>query len=816
MSELPARETLTEPIFSLSVNKLLAATLHGGDINFRFSAHSSALEGIRGHQSVQRSRPEGYRAEVAVNGEYRLDGLLLRLAGRIDGVYSNKTPVVIDEIKTLRVPISELPASVQAQHWGQVKLYGYLYSLEHDLAGITAQLSYLNLDSGECTEQQQYFDRGELQTFFESLGQRYLRRMAQVLAWRECRDQSINALDFPYGDFRRGQRSFAVSSYRAMAGANQLLVQAPTGTGKTVGTLFPGLKAMAGGHHQKLFFLTAKTSGREVAEQTLTDMGARGLRLKTVSLTAKAKICFNPGSPCDPEHCEFAVGYYDKLDHVLEQSLATVDRFDRQQIELIARQHTVCPFELSLDLANYADCIIGDYNYVFDPAVYLRRFFDEPDEAYGLLIDEAHNLVDRGRDMFSAELAKSPLMQLRGQLQRSKRPSLAAVIRRLEGVNRAFLALQKVHSQALEQHQHAVSSELPEALLQSLRNLCEEIQQWLADRASNASDTSEKRSDDDELLSTYFEALRFIRTADYFDSRYVCLLRWGQKNALSVKLYCVDPSKMLASGVQRGRSAVFFSATLGPVDYYRQLLGVAQDTAFVDLPSPFAAEKLGVYVIRDIATNYRQRGDSYSKIATLIADVTAAQRGNYLIFFPSYQYLQQVYQHFQQAYPQIATALQQPAMSELQRADFLRRFDADNTQSLVGFAVMGGVFAEGIDLVGQRLVGVVVVGVGLPQLGIDRDLIRGHFDQITQNPALGRGQGFEYAYQYPGMVRVLQTAGRVIRAASDRGIVCLVDDRFAQPRYRRLFPAHWANAQTIGRGQLAQQLAMFWDRQPGL
>jgi len=798
-SEIPAQS-----VFSLSVNKLLSATLHSGDINFRFSARSSALEGIRGHQSVQRARPAGYQAEVAVSGEYHFDKLLLRVAGRIDGVYSDTTPVVIDEIKTLRVPISDLPASVQVQHWGQVKLYGFLYAAAQGLPGITAQLSYLNLDSGHCTELQQHFDRVELQDFFESLAQRYLRRMAQVLAWRRHRDQSIHSLDFPYGDFRPGQRSFAVSSYRAMAGANQLLVQAPTGTGKTVGTLFPGLKAMAGGHHQKLFFLTAKTSGREVAEQTLADMGARGLRLKTVTLTAKAKICFNPGSPCDPEHCEFAAGYYDKLDLVVQQSLERVERFDRKQIECIARQHELCPFELSLDLASYADCIIGDYNYVFDPAVYLRRFFDEPVESYGLLIDEAHNLVDRGRDMFSAELGKTPLMQLRQQLQREQRPSLAVVIRRLEAVNRAFLALRKTHQETLEQHDFALSPELPEALLQALRALCEAIQQWLGDSSRGH----------DELLDVYFEALRFIRTAEYFDSRYVCLLRRPEKNALQVKLYCVDPSKMLAVGLQRGRSAVFFSATLGPVDYYRQLLGVEHDTPFVDLPSPFDPQQLGVYVIRDIATNYRQRGDSYHKISALIADVVAAQRGNYLIFFPSYQYLQQVYPYFSKTYPQIATAVQKPAMSELQRDDFLAQFDADNSESLVGFAVMGGVFAEGIDLVGQRLVGVVVVGVGLPQLGIDRDLIRGHFDRETSSG--GRGQGFEYAYQYPGMVRVLQTAGRVIRSAGDRGIVCLVDDRFAQARYRRLFPAHWSQAQAIERGQLARQLAAFWSRQSGL
>jgi len=785
-------------IFKISVNKLLATTARTGDINFRFSSRSSAIEGIRGHQKLQNSRSDNYQSEVSVRGQYHWKELVLDISGRMDGVFVEADAVIVDEIKTLRVDVTDLPASVQHMHWCQVKVYGWLYTVEKNLEEIDLQLSYYHLDTDIVSEHRQRYDREELKLFFEGIASNYLRWMEKIQLWREERNTSINELVFPYGDFREGQRAFSVNAYRAMAAAQSLFVQAPTGIGKTIGSLFPGVKAMGLGYHQKMFFLTAKTLGRNVAEVSLSDMSAAGMKLKSVTLTAKDKICFNPGSPCDPEHCEFAVGYFDKLDKVLEHALVAHDAFTRTEIEIIARDQQMCPFELSLDLASWADCIICDYNYVFDPAVYLRRFFDDPVEDFCFLIDEAHNLVDRGRDMFSAETEKQSFLTLKSKMKKKKEPGTAGVVRALESVNRAFLKLRKEHILSLDRNQHAVTDELPSSLLVSLRSFCEATQTWLAENNRSSGNYA-------GLLDLYFEALRVGRTAEAFDDNFVCLIKRPQKGNLSVKLYCVDPSRLLEKGLERGRSSLFFSATLSPSEYYQSLLGVNNESRFVDLPSPFPTENLGLFVIRDIATNYHQRSSSYHRIVDVINSMITSHSGNYLVYFPSYQYMEQVQQNFAATNPTIDVICQTKGMNEIERQEFIGRFDLSNRDVLVGFAVMGGIFGEGIDLKGRRLEGVVIVGVGLPQLGIERDIVKKHFSGD------GDQRGFEYAYQYPGMNRVLQTAGRVIRGENDRGAICLVDDRFAQQRYRRLFPPHWSTLQIIRQSMLDSKLKEFWQ-----
>ena len=794
-----------QPI-KISVRKLLEVTSRTGDINFRFSSRSSALEGIRGHQTVQRSRPNGYQAEVSVTGQYRWGSLLLEVNGRMDGVYSNVSPVIIDEIKTLRVEVSQLPVSVKTSHWGQAKIYAYLYAVDNNLDRAVVQISYYHLDSGEMDEIQQTFFLPELKVFFENCALRFLQWLEKVQRWRVSRNQSIRHMAFPYGEFRDGQRSFSVSSYRAMASAGQLFVQAPTGIGKTIGSLFPAIKAIAEGHHEKVFFLTAKTSGRAVAEKSLADMQEKGLLLKTVTLTAKEKICFNPGSPCDPEHCEYAVGYYDKLNSVIESSLEATNYFKRDDIEHIARENTMCPFELSLDLLEWVDVVICDYNYVFDPVVYLRRLFDDPLVEHCFLVDEAHNLVDRGRDMFSAQIEKDRLLSVKRQLKRSSSVEVGGVLRKIDGINRAFLSIRKEHSHSLDQHGFSVADEPPTVLISKLRSFCEHLQHWLAEHERDGRDY-------DLLLDLYFDALRFTRTADYFDDHYVCLIKTDKKKLLSINLYCVDPSRLLGKGLERSKSSLFFSATLAPINYYQQLLGVSPTSQFVDLPSPFPHENQGVFVVKDIATNFKQREGSYNKIAGLIQTMIESHRGNYIVYFPSYQYMEKVHDIFRQQNSATDIIIQQRQMDDESRQWFLNRFDAANEHGLVGFAVMGGIFGEGIDLKGLRLIGVIIIGVGLPQMGIERDLIKQHFRDTRVDDVFDQhhtNEGFNYAYQYPGMNRVLQTAGRVIRSEQDRGVVCLVDERFASARYRQLFPPHWTNLEVINQHQLAARLAGFW------
>ncbi len=441
------------------------------------------------------------------------------------------------------------------------------------------------------------------------------------------------------------------------------------------------------------------------------------------------------------------MGYYDKIDSVLASSLDARHSFKREDIEQIARDHTVCPFELSLDMLSGADVVVCDYNYVFDPVVYLRRCFDEPIDEHSFLVDEVHNLVDRGRDMFSAQIEKERIVSVKALLKKNHHAGLADVMRKLDGLNRAFLALRKKHQEPLDRQGFAVIKEIPSPLIVKLQAFCDFLQCWLVENDRQSSHYS-------RLLELYFEALRFTRTAEFFDSHYVCLIKTGMKNALSIHLYCVNPARLLATGLARSKSTILFSATLTPINYYQQLLGVRPDTHFVDLPSPFPQHNQAVFVVKNIATNYRQRSDSYNNIAELIAATIRAHRGNYLVYFPSYQYMGDVYDVFRRQNPSEDTIVQQRHMDDDSRQSFLAHFDQANASGLVGFAVMGGIFGEGIDLKGSRLVGVIVVGVGLPQIGIERDLIKQHFSQSASDEAVPRQQDPDEGFSMPTSIRV--------------------------------------------------------------
>ncbi|HJN51258.1 MAG: ATP-dependent DNA helicase [Pseudomonadales bacterium] len=779
--------------YKVSVGNLIQQVLRSGDLNFRFSRRGSALEGMAGHRRIQRSRPPGYESEVTIKGVSETEDFRLEIGGRIDGLFTNSQPVMIEEIKTLRIPLSELADVNRLLHWGQVKIYAYLYAAQHDLAAMVVQLCYLNLDDGEITELQQCYSLPELEEFYQHVVEAYLEWLQTQFRWKVCRNASIAALTFPYGEYREGQRELAVSAYRAMLSGSQLYAQAPTGIGKTMATLFPAIKALGEGLHDQVFYLTAKTVGRTVVEKALTELNGKGLRFKAITLTAKEKICFTPGAPCDAEHCIYARGYYDRNKPAVQDTLAGYDLVTRTVIEARAEHHQICPFELSLDLSLWMDCIICDYNYVFDPTVYLRRFFDEDGGNYAFLIDEAHNLVDRGREMFSAVLEKDSLMTLK----RAIAGSLPLVAKKLEKVNRAFLAILKDGREALQEVGHLVSEKPPDNLIRALTDFCKLAEGWLAENETTAFH--------DDLLEFYFDSLRFIRTAELFDDHFVSLLQpVGYKRRVSVKitLYCINPARLLREGLERGKSTILFSATLTPDDYYRTLLGTAEDAQSIRLPSPFPSENLGVYVVRRISTTYRHRQSSYAQVVDMIAEVTTSTKGNFLVYFPSYRYLQEVAIRFTERFPGVEVLMQTPQMGEGAREEFLHQLQPDRTATLVGFAVMGGIFGEGIDLEGQRLIGVVVVSVGLPQLGIENDLIMEHFADS--------GCGFEFAYQYPGMNRVLQTAGRVIRSKEDRGVICLIDERFAHYRYRKLYPDEWTANFVDSRDELAGALSQFW------
>lgn len=787
--------------FKVSVRELAEQVERSGDINFRFSARSSALAGLRGHQRVQKARGAEYVSEKKLSASIESEGLCLEVSGRVDGYFPTASPMLVEEIKTTRGDPSMIPDSVQRQHWAQARIYAHLLAKDHGLADdeiVTVRLCYLELADDTEFLLVDHWSVTALKDYFDALIKSYLEFLIGLDAWQRQRDASIEQLNFPYGEYRPGQRDMAVSVYRTMIDAGQLILQAPTGIGKTMAALFPAIKALPPAAYDKLFFVSAKSSGQQMATTAIEHLKRQGLALRDITLTAKRKICFTPGAPCAAEHCRYAVGYYDKLPAVRADVLAAKGSLGRADIEALAREHEMCPFELSLDLSVIADVVICDYNYVFDPGVYLRRYFDDATQRYGLLMDEAHNLVDRGREMFSAEVFKEEFLTLRRQCG----PDLPSVRRALGAVNAQFLVLLKPVKNQFEQDGFYTCEALPEKLLSALRKLCLVVEDWLQ------SDQSATQSDD--LLQSYFSWLRFLRISESFDENYRCLLI-ARPLGIGLKLYNLNPGPGLATAMARLTSVIGFSATLMPQRYFQTLMGIGEGASWFQIDSPFAAENLGVFATSYISTTYRDRADSLYELADSIAAVVAQRQGNYLVFLPSFAYLNEVRDKLVERHPGITHVSQTPGMDEVARGDFLARFDAgvdsEVASTLVGFAVMGGVFGEGIDLKGARLIGVVIAGVGLPQIGVERDLIKAHFELPEQ-----AGQGFEFAYQYPGMSRVLQTAGRVIRGEQDRGIICLIDNRFNEARYRRLMPPHWQVQSARNREILARSVAEFWRK----
>ena len=791
-SDLAPQMEIPQPHI-VSVRSLVEFVLQSGDLTAGgFHRRDRAQLGTQGHRRVQRSRPEGYEAEVEI--VYRVEGAdpPLEVRGRIDGLYASQEPVIIEEIKTTTLSLDLIGEEHNHLHWAQAQCYAYMYARQQHLGEICIHLTYYHLDQRKEKNFERHFTFAELETFFGALITSYLEWIRKVQAWQARRDRSIQQMDFPYEAYRPGQREMAVAVYKAIRDSDRLYVQSPTGVGKTIATLFPAVKALGQGLATKIFYLTAKTSGRQVAEKTLEDMRRANLHLSSVTLTAREKICFCPPVNCDPEVCVFARGYFDKVKKALEE-IDQVQAFTRPAIEAIAQKHQICPFEFSLDLALWVDCIICDYNYVFDPRVYLHRFFDFGPEPFIFLVDEAHNLPDRARSMYSAELDKKTVLDL----QRVLKPQLPALAKKLSAINKIMLEKRKA-CQA-EDKSALVEDELPETLLKAIREFSQKAEDWLV-----LNQIAEFRQ---QLLEFYFLCSNFLRTAEYFDSFYVSYFeRQGQAD-LKAKLFCLDPAPMLAGPLEHSQSTIFFSATLLPLDYFMKLLTGAADHPRQIFSSPFPQENVSLLIHNRIATRYAQRADSYAEIASAIESICRVHVGNYLVFFPSYAYLAAVLEKLKERLPDSQLLVQDRGMSEAARETFLARFSAGNQETVVGLAVMGGIFGEGIDLVGERLIGAVVVGVGIPQVCLERDLIKEYFD--GQNSS-----GFAYAYQYPGFNRVLQATGRVIRTEADRGIIVLIDERFTHARYRQLFPAHWRGFQVVqDTREMGAKLASFWSRE---
>jgi DNA excision repair protein ERCC-2 len=770
---------------TIAVRTLVEHVLRSGDLRIDFFGSARAVEGTRIHQQIQNRRPEGYLAEVSVSHMVESDDFSMCISGRIDGVLSNGDRPLIEEIKSTQRPLDDVAREPDPMHWGQVQCYAYMWAVQEGADQVDLRLTYVHVASGEVRELLRTFGIKDLAAIFNDLVERYRRWILGMVQWAQNRDQSIARTVFPFKTYRPGQRDMAVEVYRRIRDGGQLLAQAATGIGKTMAVLFPAIKALGEGLVSKIVFLTARTTGRLAAEAALAVLRDNGLKLKAVSLTAKEKVCFEPQSACLPEECPFARGFFDRINGAVEAAFQ-FDALNRETIETVARQFQVCPFELSLELVLWADCIIGDYNYAFDPRVTLQRLFQEDSGPKVILVDEAHNLVDRSRDMFSARLDKQSLLELRRKLKNDL-PSLYHGLGRIN----SWLATQRRHLR--EAGESGVSSQAPHELVERVQAFARSAENWLAKNI--------RTPFRDDLMQLYFDCIRFLRVAENYDERYATLSE-GNKE-VSIRLFCIDPSDQLQTAWEQCKAAVLFSATLTPMNYYQDLLGCNPQTGKLKVASPFPAANLAVLAALQVSTYYHQRQLSCLTVSRMIGALIAQHQGHYLVFFPSYTYLRMVAQAFADEFGYIELLTQTSEMSESERLAFLERFKEKVTHTLVGFAVMGGVFGEGIDLKGDRLTGAVIVGVGLPAICLERDVIRNYFDQH-------KGQGFAYAYQYPGINRVLQAAGRVIRSGSDRGAVLLIDQRYAQTAFRCLLPSYW-QVRKIKRPQdIKVALDEFW------
>jgi DNA excision repair protein ERCC-2 len=808
----PSRPTAGSPdtkqIYTVRVRELVEFVHRRGNLGGtgEFAGSDRALAGIRGHQKLQFSRPAGYKKEVTLSHDLEHEQFRLRIQGRLDGLLPTEAGIVLEEIKTVHTSWNR---TADPLHWAQAKCYGYIYAHDHGLDHIVLQLTYVELDTGAVTEFREHLAFSDLKDFFTATTDFYLTWIQAHHEWRRKRDESIRSLVFPHQGFRPGQRRLAVAVYRSMTRGERLFVEAPTGSGKTISALFPTVKALGEGELKQIFFLTARTIGRTIAEKAFNDMRASGLQLRALTLTARDKICVRDGQPCDKNTCPLALGYYDRCHPAIRAALDHAG-INRTLLDRIGQEHQVCPHELALDVSLWVDAVVCDYNYVFDPQTYLRRHFGEPGGDYGFLVDEAHNLVDRAREMFSAELDSKEIQDVKRAVR-----NLAALSKALGKLNTALRRLAAPATAPDEFQFDAVTTpdrkpqradapnniqthaELPAGLLPLLEECLKEAERWLV-----KNQPAEFRG---ELLDFYFRLSSFRRVAELYDEHFATLIE--SAGSIRLRLYCLDPSVLLRRALERGKAAVFFSATLTPVDYYRVLLGGSPEDPTLQLPSAFPPENLAVLIHDRIQTHFKARDTSLGDVAQAIKALIQERAGNYLVYFPSYQYLRAVHEQFQGLDPAVSTIVQSPSMTEAGRETFLAAFDVPHGKTLVGFAVLGGVFGEGIDLTGERLIGAIIVGVGLPQMSVERDLIREYFEERN-------GEGFNYAYTFPGMNRVLQAVGRVIRSENDRGVVLLIDQRFGETRYRRLLPGTWETIRVRNIKSVSEAVHQFWDRKP--
>ena len=785
-------DTEKKEVIKISVRSLVEFIMRSGDLDNRRSStadREAMLKGSKIHRKIQKHMPASYRAEVTLCHEEEFDDFVIRVEGRADGIIEEADRIAVDEIKGIYMDLNKLEEPIGV-HKAQAMCYAWFYGKDKGLEYIEVQMTYCNMETEEIKRFTEMFKLSRLEKWFQDLIMEYYKWAKFLYQRRILRRESMKELEFPF-PYREGQRELVSGVYHTISAGKQLFIQAPTGIGKTMAALFPAIRAVGEGKGDKIFYLTAKTITRTVAEEAFEILKERGLSYKTLSITAKEKLCLCQETDCNPEKCPYAKGHFDRVNDAVFQILNEQDTYVRETLLEQAQKYQVCPYEMCLDIATWTDAVICDYNYAFDPRVHLKRFFGDGVKGdYIFLIDEAHNLVDRGRKMYSAVLCKEDFLET-GRLVKGHS---ARLYKQLNRCNKLMLEYKR------ECEEYQVLENIGGLSLQ-LMNLLSEMEDFL--------EKEHEEKVQKAVLDFSFEIRHFLNMYDLCDENYVIYTHYGEEGRFLLTLYCVNPKKNLQECLNKGRAAVFFSGTFLPLGYYRSLFSTREDDYAICASSPFPKENLKLLVGADVSSRYTRRDVSeYQRMAQYLLAMVMGRDGNYLVFFPSYRMMEDVCREFEELLKESGKKAeclyQQSGMSEQDREEFLERFEEEHGGILIGFCVMGGIFSEGIDLAGKRLIGAAVVGTGLPQVGCEREILKEYYDK--------KGRvGFEYAYRYPGMNKVLQAAGRVIRTKEDRGVVLLLDERFLQSAYKNLFPPEWSGYQVCTVKQAGEVIRRFWE-----
>lgn len=749
----------------ISISQIVERILRVGDISTGGSITETFF--ARAQQDLQTHREDHVKYNVKFSHIYSYNNFSVELHDTIHVLDEKHDPPIIEMIEIADNRENLFDPELELIPWAKAQIIAYLYVLKHNHEKVIINISWYPR-SGLLTPKEKSMELSlkEGEKYFNDIFNKYIEWAGVFDAWPLLRDPSISDTEFPFNPYRPGQRAMMSSVFKAIKTKEHSLIQAPTGIGKTLASIFPAIKAQGVGLTDKIFYLTARTTGQAVAQEALRVLRKNGLKYKSVTITSKEKVCLRKKALKECDDCKYAKGYYARINDVLHVAFK-IDEINQNDVERLGSEFLVCPFELSLDIALFADMIICDYNYAFDPNVYLKRFFGEAaDEEISFLVDETHNLVDRSRSMYSAIISRSIIESLRRRMHNDA-PDIT------EQMENLLDALSPLEDE-LVTVTTKVSHTPPLSLSKPARSLVRMIESWMGQKP--------RPSYYMDLIDLYLDIRHFLKISEKYDDCYATVHE-KQNNDFSVKLFCLNPAPQLTKYLKKIKGAAFFSATVSPMKYFQQILGLGEKCNLINLPSPFPPENLCLFMADQVSTRFNKREFTVKDVVEAIGSLIWHRPGNYMVFFPAYHYMNQVAQVFYNRYPDIETLIQVPQMTESERQEYISSFSSDRSNTLLGFAVMGGIFGEGIDLTGDRLNGAIIVGVGLPGLSAERDLIRNYFDNYNQ--------GFEFAYLYPGMNKVLQAAGRVIRTEKDRGVILLIDDRFATSRYRQLFPKQW-------------------------